>query len=208
MRDGDSDWIPPDLPVETKLQLRHEMTKPPSQKDRVGYIYCHEMARTASDSSSPTTLIKLGRSVRPVARVNQWKSQCPSRQPIVRDLFPLSPAHPHYRHHRPPPNPASSSSPLTTPYASGGSRLHGALAVADLGAPFNFRWERLVLIETAGRAALEAIARGDQPGKRRLLRCGDCGKRHSELFEVDKGAYERWVFNLVLRWERWVREIV
>jgi hypothetical protein len=47
------DWIPSDLPIETKLQLRHEMTKLPSPKDRVGYIYCHEMARPASGDFPP-----------------------------------------------------------------------------------------------------------------------------------------------------------
>lgn len=38
------DWIPPDLPQETKLQLRHEMSKPFSPDDPIGYIYVHEMA--------------------------------------------------------------------------------------------------------------------------------------------------------------------
>lgn len=38
------DWIPPGLPQDTKLQLRHEMSKPFQPDDPPGYIYVHEMA--------------------------------------------------------------------------------------------------------------------------------------------------------------------
>ena len=38
-----SAWIPPHLPRETQLQLRHEISKPVSDEDIPGYIYVHEM---------------------------------------------------------------------------------------------------------------------------------------------------------------------
>lgn len=34
-----TDWILPDLPTVTKILLRHEMARPPSDKDEEGYVY-------------------------------------------------------------------------------------------------------------------------------------------------------------------------
>ena len=161
--------------------------------------------------ASPTTFIKLGRSIRPVARLNQWKSQCRSReasrstslsaepvrlmwllfQPIVRDIFPLHSSHPL--------KPAQTVSGLLN---QSPSRLHGALAFAERGAPNHHRWERLCLIELAGVAALQAYKRQELDSARQ--KCSDCGKVHVELFLVDRGSYEREIIDLVLRWQRFV----
>ena len=199
-----AEWIPADLPNETKLQLRHEMAKPTSADEKEGYIYVHEMAR--NDTAQPcrtsmyvfrklaeeiigTTLLKIGRSIKPVARHTQWKSQCPSRSPIVRDIFPLHPSHPLLRRQTPFQaafNQALRLNPALVPVTNG-SRLRGAVQVAERGCPFHHRLERLILIEVAGRASLQARARGtesvDAKGK-----CVDCGKTHCELFEVDAYA--------------------
>ena len=100
-----------------------------------------------SKKNAITTFLKIGRSVHPVGRLSQWKSQCPSRRPIVRDIFPLLPNHPFISH---------SNVNINT----NTSRLAGALTIAEHGIPFHHRLERLILIEVAGRATLEAKARG------------------------------------------------
>lgn len=171
-----TEWIPADLPQETRLQLRHEMTKPVSAHEKPGYIYALEMAPASPQQFQRKTLLKVGRSVRPVARHNQWKRQCPSRIPLVRDFFPLHPSHPLL--HRP-------NSPYSIPThhqppreAYEGSRLRGAFLVKEHGCPFHHRLERLILIECAGRAAM------DSAGYERKA-CVDCGKTHIELFEVN-----------------------
>lgn len=74
----------------------------------------------------------------------------------------------------------------------------------EYGAAFHHRWERLVLIEAAGWAAVEAAVRGEEVGQRK--KCKDCGKVHLELFEVDEGAYERWAKATVEKWQNLVEE--
>lgn len=200
----DLDWILPDLPTATKILLRLEMARPVSDKDEEGFIYCHEMVEkrlpTSHSHSSfsfrliafyintlilkpdlavpRTTFLKLGRSIKPVSRLSQWRSQCPSREPVVRDIFPRASG------------------------ASSGSRVSGALRIAEKGVPNHHRWERLMLIEVAGRAGMEADGRGKSSGKPTNF-CGDCGKKHVELFEVYEGAWEDWVREVVERWMRW-----
>jgi hypothetical protein len=151
------------------------------------------MAQTAR---GPTTQLKIGRSVQPVARLSQWRRSCPSRTPIVRGLFPAP------------------------TQAGGGATLGGALAVNPNAGPFHHRWERLVLIEAAGRAKLVNPGATGQKGK-----CTDCGKTHCELFEVHRclcctalalrslshshrGAYEAWVIECITRWQRWCETIL
>jgi hypothetical protein len=131
-------------------------------------------------SSSKTTFLKFGRSVKPVARLAQWRSQCPARTPLVRDIFPRSSA--------------------TTGQAGAG--VGGALEFGERGGRNHRRWERLVLIEVAGRAALEATTRNGSIGTKAKEACADCGKRHCELFEVGMGAYEKWGCEVVQRWGR------
>ena len=115
--------------------------------------------------NSRTTYLKLGRSVRPVQRLSEWRSQCPSRQPVVRGIFPLADRN------------ATSSG------------LAGALAIAPVGAPFHYRLERLLLIEMTARASMEAAQRaGGSAFAQGRTRCADCGRVHCELFEVDRSV--------------------
>ncbi|ORY73249.1 hypothetical protein BCR35DRAFT_293838 [Leucosporidium creatinivorum] len=178
------DWILPDLPVQTKILLRHEMAMPVSAKDEEGYIYVHEMV-TRLPTSLRTTHLKLGRSIHPITRLSQWRSQCPSREPIVRAIFPLH----------------SSSSAL------GGVGVSGALRVAERGTRNHHRWERLVLIEVAGRAEMEMTLLGGGGGGGRK-ECRDCGRVHLELFEVGEGAFDEWVAEVVERWGRWCADVL
>ena len=135
-----------------------------------------------------TTFLKLGRSVKPVSRLSQWRSQCPSREPVVRDIFPRSDSQ-----------------------SVSGAGNSASLQFATRGTPHHHRWERLMLIEVAGRASLEAEqrARGSAAGGSPAVRgkvdsvCRDCGKMHQELFEVGTSAYEDWVMEIIERWMRW-----
>lgn len=113
------------------------------------------------------------------------------RQPIVRDIFPLHASHPL--------KPGQTVSGLLN---KSPSRLHGALAIADRGAPNHHRWERLCLIELAGLAALQSHRRGEADQSKQ--KCPDCGKVHVEMFLVDKGTYEHNILDFVLRWQRFV----
>lgn len=178
-----TEWIPDGLPTQTKLHLRAEMLKPPTATDskQRGYIYVHEMAPSRASS---TTYIKLGRALRPVDRLSQWTSQCPSRTPIVRGFFPQS---------------------------SDEGYLRGAQSVADIGGPFHMRWERLCLLELAGWEAVEGADDDDFAGgvrRRRGKQCADCGKLHVELFAFPTGAFERRVRDVVLRWQRWCGQVL
>lgn len=184
------DWIRQDLPRATKILLRHEMARPVSEKDETGYIYVHEMVENKGQRNSPTTFLKLGRSVRPVARLSQWRTQCPSRSPIVRDIFPRS-----------------SSRGLS------GAGVSGALHFAERGCRHHHRWERFILIEVAGRAAMEAEETGSPGGaspseKGKGKKCADCDRVHVELFEVGARAYEEWVREVVERWMRWCGDVL
>lgn len=56
--------------------------------------------------------------------------------------------------------------------------MRGAFLVNERGCPFHHRLERLILIECAGRAAME------NSGYERKA-CLDCNQVHIELFEVN-----------------------
>lgn len=179
-----SDWIPDELPEATKITLRVEMSKSPSEADRkqTGYLYCHEMRPTKENKNRSGTYVKVGRSIRPVARLEEWSKQCPSRQPIVRGFFP----EPHQEHSGP--SPSSS--------VGGTCYLNGVQSVSNQGIRFHKRWERLTLIELAGWQSLQ---RQGHPKSA----CVDCGKVHVELFELDLGSFDRVVKPLIEKWLKW-----
>ncbi|GAA5852406.1 hypothetical protein JCM5353_000056 [Sporobolomyces roseus] len=180
-----SDWILPDLPLATQSLLRYYMAEPVSEKDRTGYIYIHELVDKNSPPSSTTpssrTYLKLGRTIHPILRLSQWRSSCPSLDPIVRDILPRS---------------QPSSSPHRKRFAEEGTEnCH--------------RWERLCLVEIAGRLELE----GEKESREK---CKDCGKKHLECFRVGREAFSElggvgeggWVVEIVERWERWCRDVL
>lgn len=135
-------------------------------------------------SLNPIAHIKLGRTTKPVARLSQWRSSCPSREPIVRFVFPRQD------------NPTAKSA--TTPG-------QGALRYADRGTRNHHRWERMCLVELAGRAVASDAANE---------RCPDCGVKHVECFLIDRRALDRpgggsWsVQEIVEKWERWCRDVL
>ncbi|BGP14215.1 hypothetical protein JCM10213v2_002158 [Rhodosporidiobolus nylandii] len=207
------DWIPSTLPLATQATLRGLMGRAVSEKDCPGYIYLNELLPSSSSLSSRQssshappghTLLKLGRTLRPAQRLKQWRSSCPSLEPFTREIYPLLPS--------------PSSSSVRGGAAVGGAQQSITLRFAPSGTRNHHRWERLCLVELAGRARLH---QGD--GKEG--RCGDCGKRHQECFVVPReavsgewgpplmgGAGEReeaWeVREVVERWERWCRDML
>ncbi|PLW23264.1 hypothetical protein PCASD_16433 [Puccinia coronata f. sp. avenae] len=187
-----SDWIDEQLPEGVKMALKMEMTKGPSAKDERerGYLYCHEMkpgGGIQGEIRTRTTHIKVGRSIRPVARLGEWAKQCPSREPIVRGFFPAAP-----------PAPSATASGSSSP-----CYLNGAQQCAPHGARFHRKWERLVLLELAGWAALQLPHDNTKTNSNRKLPCIDCGKTHTEIFLLPLGSYERLVSPLIERWQRW-----
>lgn len=84
---------------------------------------------------------------------------------------------------------------------------------AERGTRNHHRWERLCLVELAGRTGA-AKAGGAKE------RCADCGKKHVECFWVERGAVSggagageagevEWsVREVVERWERWCRDVL
>lgn len=91
--------------------------------------------------------------------------------------------------------------------------MSGALRFAERGCRHHHRWERLILIEVAGRAAMEAEETGSPGGespseKGKGKKCADCDRVHVELFEVGARAYEEWVREVVERWMRWCGDVL
>ncbi|GAA6061551.1 hypothetical protein JCM10212_001083 [Sporobolomyces blumeae] len=209
-----SDWILPDLPLETQTLLRLYMSKPVSAKDRPGYLYVHELLdKRSPPSSTGTTLnrstyLKLGRTIHPVLRLSQWRHSCPSFDPIVRDILP-----------RPVMDDGRvGESSVTTGQTMSGQRLR----FSPRGTANCHRWERLCLVEISGRLEVlnddglatdgndderdrdgERSAGGETPSRRRQRspakrssrsgsegdKCRDCGKRHVECFRVTRDAF-------------------
>ncbi|KAK4050917.1 hypothetical protein OIO90_004893 [Microbotryomycetes sp. JL221] len=183
------DWILSDLPLSTQLALRHELSTRVSLKDEPGYLYVHEMVEQGHQRH--TSVIKLGRSTKPVQRLNQWRHQCRSREPVIRGIFPQQ---------------QQGEDPGTT------------IQFSKHGLSNHRKWERLCLIELDGRAQQFQIRQqqqqhqSQQPSRalssRGQKECIDCGKVHVELFEFEKGAYDDWIKDLVERWARWCGDVL
>jgi len=77
------DWIPDYLTPETKAALRVEMEKPSSDKDEPGYIYTYEIRKGPNQ-----VLLKVGRAVNLVKRIDEWSKQCGSKEVILRGWWP------------------------------------------------------------------------------------------------------------------------
>lgn len=87
--------------------------------------------------------------------------------------------------------------------AEGGSNLPGAMRSAGEMAAASKRWERLVHLELADRAAAE------RPLAFRALegRCADCGAVHREIFPLAASEGYAVVVEAITRWEKFVRTI-
>lgn len=81
------------------------------------------------------------------------------------------------------------------------------LRINERGVAYHHRWERLCLIECAGRAEQEAEARAESGKGRVRKQCRDCLKAHTELFEIDAEEGFEWVVEIVERWMRWVQSL-
>lgn len=214
-----SDYIPPTASDLTAARMRTAMVEPLSEADLAeeGYIYIYEIlekqaigstggthssarAAMSTTSSRTHTSLKVGRSVNPMARMAQWRSQCSSREAHLRALLPLL-------------DPAMSqrvNAPVGAGATSGSGMgmgrqglLVGADRVLTRGIVGSHRWEKLVHLELRERCASpSALAAAETAHK-----CSDCGKRHREIFAVPAELGFEGVKEVVLRWERFVREL-
>lgn len=167
------------------------MESPLSAKDSPGFLYAYELRDLGG---AATSFFKVGRSDNVPRRIGQWSKQCTSHAPTLRDVFPL-------KH-------SAVVQGLGRAPSLLGSLLPGATRAGTDAArmvPAVKRWERLVHLELADRAA---NARPDEYDEL-CVACADCGAVHREIFplEGDARVYERVVVDAVERWERFVRVI-
>lgn len=117
-----SDWFdthPHPLSDHTQALLRKCMSRPltPADAAEVGYLYIYELR----DRSSATHLcLKVGRTVNVFRRLGQWRSQCQSKDPLLRAFHPSQ---------------------------DGQGLISGADSVDAPGVRFSHRWEALVHLE-------------------------------------------------------------
>ena len=84
-----------------------------------------------------------------------------------------------------------------------GIGMSGSLQVSSTGIGNHKKWERLVLIELAGRSSLSGTLASSAKHQ-----CIDCDRIHCEIFQVDTGAYEEWVVGVILKWMSWCRDVL
>ncbi|KLT42212.1 DUF1766-domain-containing protein [Cutaneotrichosporon oleaginosum] len=185
------DYIPSDLGQQTQALLRVTMDSPLTAKEMPGFLYAYEL-RTRSGAQ--TAYFKVGRSDNVPRRMGQWSAQC-GYIPTLRDVFPLK-----------------ARAPTGSGLARAPSIMHtfipGATKAGTDAArmvPAVKRWERLVHLELADRAAASRPKEYEALSKP----CSDCGMVHQEIFplEGDPRIYERLVVDVIERWERFVRVI-
>ncbi|BEI87905.1 uncharacterized protein CcaverHIS019_0106230 [Cutaneotrichosporon cavernicola] len=186
-----NDYIPTDLGQQTQALLRVTMDSPLTAKEAPGFIYAYEL-RTLSGGQ--TAYFKVGRSDNVPRRMGQWSAQC-GYVPTLRDVFPLKAR-------------AVSGAGVTRAPSILGTFLPGATKAgtdASRMIPAVKRWERLVHLELADRAAAARPKEYDALCKP----CSDCGTVHQEIFplEGDPQVYEHVVVDAIERWERFVRVI-
>ncbi|EPQ29413.1 uncharacterized protein PFL1_03168 [Pseudozyma flocculosa PF-1] len=145
--------------------LRKAMAEPSSAADleERGYLYIYEL-RDRSDADR--VCLKVGRAVNVFRRINQWRSQCQSKDPVLRAFFPSS---------------------------QGQGLLSGADAPDSPGILLSHKWERLVHLELreVGEKVEEACQ--DCGSRHREIfmlprRADPCGG-----FELAKAIVERWM---------------
>ncbi|PWN25333.1 hypothetical protein BDZ90DRAFT_262388 [Jaminaea rosea] len=190
-------FIPPTLSAQTAARLRVAMSEPfaPTDLAERGYLYVYELvadigtaggeARRKNDAQ---TLVKVGRSSRPLARVAQWRRQCESRQAVLRLLSPQGP----------PALSDSTEGSAPPPSTAAGNLIIGASSTVTTGQRGSHRWEKLVHLELAEVA----------PRPSDSHQCRDCGKRHREIFVAPRGGGVHAVAEVVERWRRFVEVAV
>lgn len=169
-------YIPRVLGAQTQALLRTTMESPLSVSETPGFLYVYELRGMGAPA---TSFFKVGRSDCVPRRLGQWASQCSSHAPVLRDVFPLADTQ------------------------GGGSTLPGAMRAEGQMAAASKRWERLVHLELADRAAAE------RPLACRALegKCADCGAVHREIFPLASSEGYAVVVEAITRWERFVRAI-
>jgi hypothetical protein len=182
------------------------MESPLTAKELPGFLYAYEL-RTLKVPG--TSYFKVGRTDNVPRRIGQWSNrelrkcptkltpECTSHVPTLRDIFPLK-------------APRRATGGLQRKPSAPGSLLPGAVkggVDTRRMVPAVKRWERLVHLELADRAATLRAKEYDalaQP-------CPDCSATHKEIFSLKDGvgirAYEKTVVDAINRWEGFIRAI-
>ncbi|CDR98838.1 uncharacterized protein SPSC_05834 [Sporisorium scitamineum] len=106
----------------TQALLRHCMSRNLTDTDRTerGHLYIHELLAC---STSTHVCLKVGRSTQVFRRIGEWNSQCRSKQPLLRAIYP----------------------------SDGKQELMPGMDTPTMdGVHFSRRWEALVHLELAG----------------------------------------------------------
>lgn len=81
------DWLDDHINDHTQALLRHCMSRSLTDTDGIeqGHLYVHELMAL----STPTHVcLKVGRSTQVFRRIGEWNSQCRSKQPLLRAIYP------------------------------------------------------------------------------------------------------------------------
>ncbi|GAC95758.1 hypothetical protein PHSY_003334 [Pseudozyma hubeiensis SY62] len=81
------DWLDDTVNDHTQALLRHCMSRSLTDTDgsEQGHLYVHELM---SLSTSTHVCLKVGRSTQVFRRIGEWNSQCRSKQPLLRAIYP------------------------------------------------------------------------------------------------------------------------
>lgn len=178
-----------ELSDRAKARLRTAMCRSPSKVDwkQRGYIYIYELR----DRSTATHLaLKVGRAVNVFKRIEQWRSRCQSKDPLLRAFFPQL-------ERRPRPVAAAAEALSSDDEEEQQGLMPGADAAKIQGMFLAHKWEHLCHLE------LEDLGTRLDEGQP----CKDCGSRHREIFLVPRTkvlGYEG-VRGIVEKWARFVR---
>ncbi|CDZ96395.1 hypothetical protein [Phaffia rhodozyma] len=175
-------WIPSELSEDIRLAIRLEMERPITAADQTpGFVYCFEYRGLQTESHRT---FKIGRSLNPVARMEEWGRQCPSHRAVLLG-------------YRPAPVGSEEEERAGGGRMRGMRRLGGDEEGQGPGIKGSAKFERLVHLEV-----------GDMyRGVKTRQECVDCKKFHQELFliprETDSQEWIRQVEPVMDRWERW-----
>ena len=82
-----SEFIPSHLSPRAQARLRTTMTKAATEKDRTekGYLYIYQLRDRATAKEE---CFKVGRSINVFKRIDEWRSRCQSKEPLLRAFLP------------------------------------------------------------------------------------------------------------------------
>ena len=163
----------------TQALLRKRMAEPLTDADRVerGYIYIYELR----DRSTATHLcLKVGRATNVFRRLGEWRSQCQSKDPLLRSFHPS---------------------------ASQQGVIPGIHSAGVSGVPLSHRWEALVHVELRGIGhRIDEVCRDCGTRHRELFMIPRWLGHRDESHRLQQNGFDL-VERVVLKWMRFVQSL-